>query len=684
MGKDKKGGIMKKTTLTLFLIFIISFFSSIFSCTIGVASGKATSDGRPLLWKNRDSSGRENYAMFFKGKIYDYIGVFSRERSDEIYGGVNEKGFAIINSVAYDFPNKGWDNGEFMKKALEECRTIKDFENLLIKGKGKYNLSANLGVIDSYGGAAIFEAWKDGYKKFDANDSENGYILRTNFSFTGGGDTGKDRFLREKELFKKELNGKINLSFILRVFRDITGKDGKFFNFKKGYVEGDKRFFYTKNAICRPYTVSSIVIKGVKINEPSYLTTMFFITGNPLTGPAIPLWVKSGSVPEILSSRSFSPLNKLMLKIYNFIYPDEAPYTLDVALFKNKGAKNFLKKIIEFENKLIEDVNKNLESWRINPPSEKTLRLYQNYVADQTYRMLLSFYKKLYYNKSLQYIKTIKLKYPVLSNPENEKDGILSLSSRGKLLLLNSNNLKLRRIKIRGLNYKYSKALISRAGSNIYYVLTDNNLLNKIKITKNKAELLQSYNLKHFKGYKTINNLFPSFIIYSNYTILAAYPELNSIFEINFLKNQIKKTSGKLKTPGFRDGGLLHSLLSFPFSAFKTEERGIIFTDKDNDSIRYLNDLGTLITLYGEPQKGIRKETFSDNFYFKKPTYITKAYNGSFFFISDGELFFLDEDNFVKRLIKTEESTLPIFKSSKLFLLNIRDKKIAVFNWRIK
>ena len=41
-------------------------------CTIGVASGKATADGRPLLWGNDDEKGRDNDEV-----VYLRDGVFS-------------------------------------------------------------------------------------------------------------------------------------------------------------------------------------------------------------------------------------------------------------------------------------------------------------------------------------------------------------------------------------------------------------------------------------------------------------------------------------------------------------------------------------------------------------------------------------------------------------------------------
>ncbi|MGZ5556375.1 MAG: peptidase C45, partial [Candidatus Aminicenantales bacterium] len=36
-------------------------------CTLAVMSGKATANGRPLMWKNRDTSDPNNKLMAFKG-----------------------------------------------------------------------------------------------------------------------------------------------------------------------------------------------------------------------------------------------------------------------------------------------------------------------------------------------------------------------------------------------------------------------------------------------------------------------------------------------------------------------------------------------------------------------------------------------------------------------------------------
>ena len=74
-------------------------------CTIGVASGKATADGRPLLWKNSDGSGYEDReVVYFKDGRFKYLAVVPVGAFDGVVAGVNEFGFCIINAASNDLP----------------------------------------------------------------------------------------------------------------------------------------------------------------------------------------------------------------------------------------------------------------------------------------------------------------------------------------------------------------------------------------------------------------------------------------------------------------------------------------------------------------------------------------------------------------------------------------------------
>ena len=48
-----------KKILSLLLLFVVLFATDVYCCTSAIFTGKATPDGRPLMWKHRDT-GEEN------------------------------------------------------------------------------------------------------------------------------------------------------------------------------------------------------------------------------------------------------------------------------------------------------------------------------------------------------------------------------------------------------------------------------------------------------------------------------------------------------------------------------------------------------------------------------------------------------------------------------------------------
>ncbi len=102
-------------------------------CTIGVASAWATADGRPLLWKIRDNSDLPNNSVSYDTTLpLHFIGV-TNSGGSEVWMGVNEDGFAIINSTAHDLPGatSGLTNGVLMRIALGTCAGVNEFIHLL-------------------------------------------------------------------------------------------------------------------------------------------------------------------------------------------------------------------------------------------------------------------------------------------------------------------------------------------------------------------------------------------------------------------------------------------------------------------------------------------------------------------------------------------------------------------------
>jgi hypothetical protein len=170
-------------------------------CTIGVASGLATPDGRPLLWKTRDTDEPDNEARWCVAHPFSYIGVFNAD-GESPWMAVNERGFALLNANSLDLPGPGNPgNGLFMRRAIAECATVADFQRLLDSTNGgNRRTQAHFAVIDSTGAAALFETGSQQYWKYDAADGSvpEGYIVRTNFALHGGGSVGYQRYLRSR------------------------------------------------------------------------------------------------------------------------------------------------------------------------------------------------------------------------------------------------------------------------------------------------------------------------------------------------------------------------------------------------------------------------------------------------------------------------------------------------------
>lgn len=168
------------------------------ACTSAIASRAVTSDGSMLLWKHRDSGHEDNVVERVipnDGTSLAYVAVFNasdRNRA-EAWAGVNEAGFAVMNTASYNLaPDTAAvkdREGVVMTMALRTCRLTADFTSLLdslIATGTPLGIQANFGVIDTSGGAAYIEASDHGYTVFPIENEEEGWMVRTNFSYSGG------------------------------------------------------------------------------------------------------------------------------------------------------------------------------------------------------------------------------------------------------------------------------------------------------------------------------------------------------------------------------------------------------------------------------------------------------------------------------------------------------------------
>ena len=73
--------MIKHLFLILGLLAALTLAEPVLACTSAVVSGKVTLDGRPLLWKNRDTDYLRNHVAYVKGEKYDFS-VFSKVLDD--------------------------------------------------------------------------------------------------------------------------------------------------------------------------------------------------------------------------------------------------------------------------------------------------------------------------------------------------------------------------------------------------------------------------------------------------------------------------------------------------------------------------------------------------------------------------------------------------------------------------
>ncbi|MFO7651879.1 MAG: hypothetical protein R6X13_11135 [bacterium] len=295
-----------------FVLFsLLSVSSLAFGCTIGAFGGGSTADGRAVLWKNRDVDNQNQELRFWSHGRYRYVSNAYSDDTLNAWGGINEAGFGIMNSNAYNLgpklPPKGPDDGNIMALALATCASLEDFEKLLdslnIVGR---ETPANYGVLDSTGDAAIFESSNTWYIRCDAAADSLGYTLRANYSFSGDSVRlrGLNRYRRAFEVCStRRAAGPVDIRFVLGTLARDLGQPGfspyplPFTGTLGSLPEG---YLPTDTTVCRLKTRSVEVIVGPRPGGGPGTGMVWYLPGSPLTSLPIPAWVAAESVPATL------------------------------------------------------------------------------------------------------------------------------------------------------------------------------------------------------------------------------------------------------------------------------------------------------------------------------------------------------------------------------------------------
>jgi hypothetical protein len=389
-------------------IFLGMVFLSLESrpCTLALVSAGASGRGRALMWKNRDASDVDNKLMYFSGPKYAFIGLVnaSDNLGRSVWGGLNTAGFAIMNSLAGDLATEGpsgGGNGVLMKLALGECATVRDFEALLSREKGKYALAANFGVLDAEGNACFFETGRDGFQKFDASDprvAPFGYLVRTNFAFSspdllqGGGFIRFERISHIMEATRG--SARADVRFLLQgAARDLVNEKLQSTPLSRKLPDdpASPLFVHTNHTINRNSSVSALVFEAAPGRDLAHLATMWVILGQPVSGVAVPVWPGAGEVPSVTTGTETAPLNDVSKALTATLYHDrrgQMTQYLDVTRLRTTGGEGILSRILGIENDLLKRTAVKLGEWEKVKPLPADVAKFQETAARGVFEAL--------------------------------------------------------------------------------------------------------------------------------------------------------------------------------------------------------------------------------------------------------------------------------------------------------
>lgn len=299
------------------VVLIFGFFESM-GCTSAIISGDLNPSGRPLLWKHRDTSTTDNIVEYIpaKGDEYSYVALFNAKDKSlaQAWIGMNNVGFAIMNTASYNLKDdkvsksKMDREGFIMTRALQQCKTVDDFEEMLKTLPRPMGVEANFGVIDALGNGAYFETNNHSYTKYDLKDTENGVLVRTNYSHSGRKGEGSG-YVREKNaemLLQPYIESR---SIGPEILTEVLSKSFYHSGYDDDFSIKSNTRVIDNDFIPRFKSTATVVVEGcLPVNdindvEPDSLIDEYIMwtgMGYPPCSEIIPVWCRQGGVAQEL------------------------------------------------------------------------------------------------------------------------------------------------------------------------------------------------------------------------------------------------------------------------------------------------------------------------------------------------------------------------------------------------
>lgn len=372
------------------------------ACTSAIVSGKATKDGRPLLWKHRDTSTLDNRLAYCNdGGKYAFVGLVNSNDmlNESVWMGCNTEGFAIMNTASYNLKAKDDTTkladmeGVMMKKALSVCRTVDDFQHFLDTISKPMCVEANFGMIDAQGNGAYFEVNNFTYKIYDVNDpsvAPDGYLVRTNYSYSGRENQGMGYIRHENTMEQIGEDGKL---FTPEFFYADLGRTFYHSLLKKNYSKdrGGETWVVDQDFIPRSSTSSAMVVQGVKPGDDPRKSILWTVLGYPPATPVYPvLMYYPELLPESLSGggeNNNAPLCDTALRLKKHVFPIErgsGPKYIALDALYPKSGKGVAAQIADIDKGIRERFSSfvNSKPGRKSNPSKEDVRLFYKQMDD--------------------------------------------------------------------------------------------------------------------------------------------------------------------------------------------------------------------------------------------------------------------------------------------------------------
>ncbi|HRN04502.1 MAG TPA: hypothetical protein PLL05_05540 [Muribaculaceae bacterium] len=278
---------LRTTLVVSALVVSIALPQDTQACTSMIVGARASANGRPLLWKHRDTGTEHNFVdTVCRPGQFGYVALFNGGDSlrSEAWMGLNDTGFGIMNTASYNLaPDTAKlvdREGIVMSMALGRCRTVADFATLLDTLPRPMGVQANFGVIDAYGNGAYFETNDNGYTAYYLKNTESDVLIRTNFSFSGNDTTGYG-YVRYDNLCHLAEERIRHHTLTPAFFTEDASRSFYHSRLGRDILCDSTRWAIDQDFIPRRISSASIVIEGVAPGQDPKDAVMWTVIGYP-------------------------------------------------------------------------------------------------------------------------------------------------------------------------------------------------------------------------------------------------------------------------------------------------------------------------------------------------------------------------------------------------------------------